>query len=336
MRWTNRFLRLAQRWRIYRPVLAALVLTACSSNPTANPMFEHRVEPLAIQSVYYATTREPSGDRSLFSATHSGNPSFGLVRVGVPRNHVPGQMDWPRREPDPARHFHTRGVTEIPSLDAFVAESTQDQPGAMVFVHGYNNEFLEGVYRLAQIAHDTDLPGAAIQFSWASAGELSGYITDRDRALLSRYALADLIASVGANASGRISLVAHSMGSLALMEALKVLNDDQLAVLASQLSDIALIAPDIDAELFEAQLRATGLPPSLFVVAINRDDRLLALSSALAGGRDRLGARAEVDRLQALGVRVVDLTGVRDGDGPGHFLPATSPTMLAVFQSYGP
>ncbi|MBV6657629.1 MAG: alpha/beta hydrolase, partial [Devosiaceae bacterium] len=279
---------------VLKASILSVALSACMANPTESPLLSSRVEPLAVQSVYYATTRQPSGDRTLFSASHSDDPFFGLVQVGVPREHEPGQMDWPRGEPNPTRHFHTRGVREIPSLDAFVADSTQGQPGAMVFVHGYNNEFLESVYRLAQIAHDIRLPGAAIQFSWASAGELSGYITDRDRALLSRYALADLIASVGANASGRISLVAHSMGSLALMEALKVLNDDQLAVLASRLNDIALIAPDIDAELFEAQSRATGLPPSLFVVAINRDDRLLGLSSALAGGRDRLGARAEV------------------------------------------
>ncbi|MBW4710836.1 alpha/beta fold hydrolase [Roseobacter sp. YSTF-M11] len=206
----------------------------------------------------------------------------------------------------------------------------------MIFVHGYNNSFIESIYRYAQIAHDTDLPAAAIQFSWASAGEPSAYLADRDSALISRYALAEVIDAVSAEIPGRLVLVGHSMGALPLMEALTLLDEVAQARLAARVLEIVLVSPDLDSDLFATQLGRTSLPPARFAVAINRDDRLLGLSSFLSGGRERVGNKPDAAALSALGVRVLDISGVSDGDGPGHFLPATSPTLLEVFRTRAP
>ena len=97
--------------------------------------------------------------------------------------------------------------------------------------------------------------------------------------------------------------------------------------------EVVLISPDIDLDLFAQQLAEIELPPSRFSVIINRDDRLLRLSSVILGGNARVGASPDVAGLRSLGVQVFDLTGLDDGDWPGHFLPATSPLLLSVMRT---
>ncbi|TIT71843.1 MAG: alpha/beta hydrolase, partial [Mesorhizobium sp.] len=57
---------------------------------------------------------------------------------------------------------------------------------ALVFVHGFNNGFDDGVYRLTQIAHDTKYQGTPVLFSWASSGKTTGYIYDKDSSTAAR------------------------------------------------------------------------------------------------------------------------------------------------------
>lgn len=322
-------------FRTGKAMALAVAVTACSTAPNAEPILT-ALQPIDIQDVFYATTRAPSQDDQLFSGSHASDTSYGVVRVGIPTGHKPGELSLASGNPDPTRHLHTRAVSKIPSLTAFAQQSVGAKPGAMIFVHGYNNSFVESIYRYAQIAHDTDLPGAAIQFSWASAGEAAAYVGDRDRALLSRYALSELINAVAFEQPDTLVLVAHSMGSLPLMEALAILDDAAKKRLAESVTEIVLVAPDLDIDLFAAQLSQTSIAPAKFAVAINRDDRLLGMSSALSNGRDRLGNKADQKALTQLGVRVFDMTGINDGDLPGHFLPATSPTLLEVFRSRAP
>ena len=92
---------------------------------------------------------------------------------------------------------------------------------AIIFVHGYNSNFAEGVYRIAQFAHDLQLPGTVVLYSWPSAAEPLGYAYDRDSALFARDGLESLIHEVAHAGAKRILLVAHSMGSGLTMEALR-------------------------------------------------------------------------------------------------------------------
>ncbi len=45
----------------------------------------------------------------------------------------------------------------------------------MVFVHGFNNTFADGLHRTAQIRHDFEIPGVAVHYAWPSAGNALGY-----------------------------------------------------------------------------------------------------------------------------------------------------------------
>lgn len=129
------------------------------------------------------------------------------------------------------------------------------------------------------------------------------------------------------------ALGAHSMGSLLLMESLVRLSLEGNAAAIRAIDEVVLISPDFDLDLFAQQLAEIDLPPSRFKVVINREDRLLRLSSVLAGGIARPGSSPEEAALRELGVQVFDLTGLADGDRPGHILPATSPLLLSTVRT---
>ena len=49
-----------------------------------------------------------------------------------------------------------------------------------VFVHGFNTNFQEAVYRLAQMAADADVDGVPILFAWPSAAKATRYAVDKE------------------------------------------------------------------------------------------------------------------------------------------------------------
>ena len=75
---------------------------------------------------------------------------------------------------------------------ALAAKAPQDRE-VLLFVHGYNNNFAEGVYRVAQFSHDLEIPGAVVHYAWPSAAKPLGYVYDRDSALFARDGLERLI-----------------------------------------------------------------------------------------------------------------------------------------------
>ena len=89
----------------------------------------------------------------------------------------------------------------------------------VVFVHGYNNNFASGLFRIAQMAHDYDAPGLTAHFAWPSAGTPFGYVFDRESAaFFPRRAGAVSCADLHAAGARRIVLVGHSLGGYITME----------------------------------------------------------------------------------------------------------------------
>ena len=76
---------------------------------------------------------------------------------------------------------------------------------AIIYVHGFNNTFADGVYRIAQLSHDFGFDGVAVHYSWASAGSALGYEFDRDSVLAGRDGLERLIETVPAAGAKRTS-----------------------------------------------------------------------------------------------------------------------------------
>ncbi|PXW68051.1 esterase/lipase superfamily enzyme [Loktanella sp. PT4BL] len=315
-------------------ILAILLLAGCAGRPTLLPPQEESFGGETVP-VYFVTTRAPSGTPEVYSGARALSASYGRVDVGIPTDRTLGTLPTTDGRPNPSRHFHQNGIYRYQSFAQMrdAALTSSGGMGVSLFVHGYNNTFAESLFRLAQLHHDADQTGAAIAFQWASLGDPRAYVHDRDSALHARQTLAATIERLSQPSPNRLRLGAHSMGSLLLMEALVRLSLEGKSSSIRAIDEVVLISPDIDLGLFAQQLAEIDLPPSRFSVVINREDRLLRLSSAISGGNARVGASPDVAALRNLGVQVFDLTGLEDGDRPGHFLPATSPLLLSIMRT---
>ena len=62
-----------------------------------------------------------------------------------------------------------RAAENFPTTNAFRAQLKQqlavDAGEAAIFVHGFNTNFAEGVYRVAQLSHGLKLPGTLLEHS---------------------------------------------------------------------------------------------------------------------------------------------------------------------------
>ena len=143
-------------------------------------------------------------------------------------NHVLKKLDpenkgWRGRQEKAARAIESSPARDeaLKAIQRAFARDKRGDRDAVIYVHGFNNTFSEGLYRIAQLSKDLDMPGVTAHYSWPSAGNPLGYVADRDSSLFARDGLERLMQEVVASGAERIVLVAHSMGSALTMEALR-------------------------------------------------------------------------------------------------------------------
>ena len=315
--------------------LALAFLAACAVREQAD--FVDGTAPGASwQSVLVATTRAPDPGQPIPGWGRSQEVTFGQYQVSIPAHREPGEISRPRgrQAADPQRHFMLAEAQPL-SASAFrgaIAASLNDNPPdqreTVIFVHGFNTTFVEGVYRAAQLGHDLQLPGTLLHYSWPSLGAPLAYAYDRDSALFARDGLIQMMRQARAAGSPRTILIAHSMGSHLVIEVLR-----QLALtrdpLMAQLGGVVLISPDVDIELFRQSARDIGTLPQPFYIITSQRDRVLTLSARMTGETSRLGNLASPEPIEGLGVTMVDVSAF--SQGAGHFTVGSSPALIGLF-----
>ncbi|UVK47870.1 alpha/beta hydrolase [Mesorhizobium sp. AR07] len=322
-------------------ILLAALLQGCAgpravtglASPTQSDARYLSTIPFLVATTRAASaTAEPpySRDRSLAL-------SFAQVNVLVPAMHRPGSVETSSGIPDPTRHFSARNLTHIADgksflsqLNARLAKRPPSQREIFIFVHGYNNNFAEGLFRNAQIVHDYNISSVPLHFSWASAASFGGYLFDRDSALQARAGLAETIEiAARSNASG-IVIAGHSMGAYVVMEALRTLALSGKSYIFPKIRGVMLAAPDIDPDVFSSQVNDIPTLPQPFTIIVSRRDRALSVSRRLTGGGPRIGSGSNIPLLQKKNVQVIDIS---DIDGGGHSAFASSGTLIQLLGS---
>jgi esterase/lipase superfamily enzyme len=286
------------------------------------------------ETIFVGTTREKDGEAYAFG--RSGEPSFLRYDIAIPPEREPGEVNWPpkSRKPDGRRDFLTLDQRGFGSADEFstalrAAMKLRGQSDAVVYVHGFNNTMAEGVYRVAQMHHDLEVPGVAVHYAWPSRGSPLGYVYDRDSVLFGRSGFVSLLEEVEDAGAKDIVIVAHSMGAFLTMEGLRqmVLKDGPRAL--DRIKGVVLISPDLDLDVFRAQARDIGKLPEPFVIFGSSRDRVLNISATLSGTGDRLGNMDNVTEIADLDVIYLDTAAYTTG--AGHLNLGENPALLKLF-----
>lgn len=324
---------------IRRLVLVALtvLVTACSPRG-AIVLDPAAAEVGTVRSVFVGTSRGPDPETGEeFSRNRSAEDRFARFDVSIPPAHQAGTITWtkPRHRPDPQTDFLTTNEVVYDSSAAFrsdLARAIRQRPATarevIVFVHGFNNTFAEGMYRIAQLSNDLKVENVVVHYSWPSRANPLGYAYDRDSALFARDGFERLLKEVSAAGASRIVIVAHSMGSAVTMETLRQMAIAHDRSVLPRLGGVVLISPDLDVDVFRSQARRIGTLPQPFLIFTSKKDRALALAARLSGETKRLGNVTDVKELADLKVTLIEVSAF--STGAGHFTPGTSPALLSL------
>ena len=322
---------------------AAIVLAACADRDLM-PIVPNAVSIGTPFTVFATTTREEEPDGTL-GFGRSDQLRMMEMTVTIPPSHSPGELSYRHKNPDPHKNFTIAENVSVASVSdlrqRFLREQRENNwplREVTIFVHGYNSTHPETAYRAAQMAYDVDLPGSLVMYSWPSRGRAFGYAYDLDSMLFARDGLEETIRRVKAAGAQRIILVAHSMGTALAMEMLRQADMRRPGWAARTLNGgVMLISPDLDVDLFESQMADLKVVPQPFALMVSEKDRILNISGRLRGTSqgERLGNIKSADRLQSWPIEIIDLTAFNADAASGHFVAATSPSLLAVLKSAG-
>lgn len=283
--------------RLMAPMVL-FALAACADRPGHEllvPVSAPAIEGAKVVTVYVATTR----NRLAVDATHFGTArdlhlTYAEYKISIPPTHKQGQIEWPNGTPDPRQNFVT--VAERLLDETQFRTAIENSHGGKlksdvsVFVHGYNTNFQEALYRMAQLTGDSQSESVSVLFAWPSEASVTGYVADKDAVTFSRDRLVDVLTMLGRDPRlGNIVVTGHSMGCWLTMEALRQLRLTGKNDVIRRLR-VILAAPDIDVDVFRAQLSVIGPLDPPMAVLVSKDDVALSVSEFISGKHKRVGA----------------------------------------------
>ena len=288
--------------------IAFLLLTTClgcnvscqkSAQPPPPPdvtVISREHDKFVEVPVLFGTDRTRTGlddPARFFSGKRGETLQLGRALVSIPRSHETGELETPRWwrfwNRTAADEFVLLASIELFSESEFIQASRDEfeRAGAtdvLLFVHGYANTFADAARRAAQIAFDLKFPGVAAVYSWPSEGDVKRYTVDDASVSATTEHLRAFI-DLLRNRSGakRMHLVAHSMGSRALLETLALFAHEAQAPGGALIQHVIFAAPDVDAQRFSnliTLVRPAALNVTLYA---SSNDRALKASAAIHG-----------------------------------------------------
>ncbi|MEP3297204.1 MAG: alpha/beta hydrolase [Pseudoruegeria sp.] len=289
-----------------------------------------------IQRIFVGTNRGKLENGS-YGSDRGTDLQFAHVDISIPTDRTYGEINWPRGAVNPSKDFLTQEFINYGSNAAFEANLKRDirnsnsQSGDVyVYVHGYNNNFSESLYRAAQTKSDYGIQEPLVHFSWPSAGSSLAYIKDRDSVLASRTIFESFLRSVKRAGAENIVIMAHSLGTQLTMETYRQVALTDPSAKSELFGTVILLAPDIDVDVFRSQLTDIGSVDTPILVFGTHQDKVLALSARLGGG-ERLGRISKVSDLNDLQVIVVDVSELTDGKQGDHMTVLASEDAIDAF-----
>jgi esterase/lipase superfamily enzyme len=280
---------------------SALMLGGCAGSASTGARFD--ASALSVNpTLLVATTRKPvNGARTKpwFGPQRASAMSVARARLTPPGE---GRLSLASVGLD---DWRIEAIEPVSRADELLGEATSGRD-VLIYVHGFNQTFEAAALDAARLSDGIRFRGETMVFSWPSKAKLFDYAYDRESAMWSRDALEQVLTGLMASPiSGRIHIVAHSIGTMLTMEALRQLYARDGDAAADRIGAVVFASPDIDMDGFSSSVQRIGPLASKITVIAATNDRALAVSGWIAGGTTRVGA-AEKAQLERLGLRVID------------------------------
>lgn len=322
-------------------LLACLLFVCACTDRSIVPYHPTAAEEagVSVERVFVSTLRTEN-ETGWFGGDRASELSFLTLDISIPPERDQGEI--PRSfatTPNPQKHLtitkrqdHQNSASFSKEIQRSLSSLPADERDVMIYVHGYNNTFTDGVFRSAQMQADFQTPGALVHFSWPSGANPLGYTYDRDSVLYSRDALEQTLKAISAAKPRQIILVGHSLGTMLVMEALRQIELSSPGWTKRHLGGVILIAPDIDVDLFLTQTERFKELPYPFIIFTSSQDGALQLSQRINGNHVRLGSLQTPEKISDLPVTLIDVSEFATGLGADHFTPGTSPLLIKLLK----
>jgi len=147
------------------------------------------------------------------------------------------------------------------TMNAGVSQMLAEAPRkeVIIYIHGYNNDFTDAAYQLAELWHFLGRKHLPVLYSWPAGHEgfsgLRGYNYDRESSEFTIYHLKQFLKSLGRmDEIEKIHIIAHSRGTDVLVSALRevfleIRAEGKDPRIELRIANVVLAAPDIDYEV---------------------------------------------------------------------------------------
>ncbi len=243
---------------------------------------------------YFFVTNRDSGDadgdlESTFGRERSGSLSFGRfdtrIRPTLGLGMLINPTQWMQDEEIRIDNLDLLERAEFTDqLRRLVSKSPRKS--LLIVVHGFREAFPSALRKTAFVGHVLDINSPVLLFDWPGnqGSTPRGYLRAHDIAAESGTDLVDTIRIVLEEVEpDRLWLLANSMGAQVVVDALSQLyQDPEFADLGTELEDVILTAPDVDAADFDNRFRdeIAAITEDL-TVYVSSNDRALIISRIL-------------------------------------------------------
>ena len=210
-----------------------------------------------------------------------------------------------REELNEKEHFVLGEIHPFTKQEFIAVAGADKERSAVVYVHGFNTDFVGAIFKLAQIVFDVNYIGLPVAFIWPSQGGVMNYDRDREVAMASRESFREVLKILYKDAGlKKIHVIAHSMGNQVVVESL---NQQSLAHEDLKLSELILAAPDVDHDGFSSMAERIRALVEGMTIYVSSADKALRLSAFKAGG-PRLGDSSGNGPAIFPGIDTIDVT----------------------------
>jgi esterase/lipase superfamily enzyme len=250
-----------------------------------------------LVDILYGTDRKKSNTNTINNkyTGKRGNLLYGVAQVSIPLNHKNGEMERPGifEVEKIGKHVMLYSISDLnkESFSTILKSKIKNikEKDILIFIHGFNVTFDSAIRRTAQLSYDLNFKGIPITYSWPSSGKIQDYMKDETSVQYTTPHLVEFLSNIIDNKSPNVNIhiIAHSMGTRSLTNALKELSFKYYG--KKIFKNIILAAPDIDKDVFEVNLFPYIIKTTeLMTLYASSDDSALKLSEKLHSGQ-RIG-----------------------------------------------